>query len=118
MKRYTQSLRLALLATTLVVSSIAFAQPRQNQISTPQNGFWVVESQPKKPCVVSFYNKDNQLVYQETLTKKKLNLNRTTTRESLNSVLEKALQQWTLHPQPANSPLAGNQRWLAAEFGN
>ncbi|GAB3906188.1 hypothetical protein GCM10028803_38160 [Larkinella knui] len=111
--------RLALLATTLFLTLTvsSFGQGRQARLSTaPSAGFWVVESQPKQKCVVFFYNDDNQLIYKEILAKKRLNLKQTKTKESLNAVLEQALQQWAISQKPGGSPIQSDQQWLATEF--
>ncbi|WP_460669702.1 hypothetical protein [Larkinella ripae] len=113
MKRYSH-LRLALVALTLFLSVATFGQNRKT--NTARSGFWVVESQPKKQCTVYFYTDDNQLVYQEVLAKKQLNIKRATTRESLNTVLEQALRQWALNQQSGRESIPTNQQWLAAEF--
>ncbi|MFD1141755.1 hypothetical protein ACFQ4C_11580 [Larkinella insperata] len=109
MKTYS-FIRLALVATSLLLSAATFGQnPSTN---APREGFWVVESQPKKPCTAYFYTNDNQLIYQEALAKKQLNIKRATTRQRLNAVLEQALRQWALNQQA----VPANQQWLASEF--
>lgn len=113
--------RLALFATALwlSLSAFTFSQGRQTRPSTaPRQGFWVVESQPKQNCIVFFYNDDHQLVYKETLAKKRLNLKQAKTRESLNAVLEQALQQWSISQQPGGASMPTDQQWLATEFKN
>ena len=111
--------RMALYATVFFLSlpAFTFGQGRQNRQSiSPRQGFWVVESQPKQNCVVFFYNDDNQLIYKENLAKKRLNLKQAKTRESLNAVLEQALQQWTVSQQPGGAAMRADQQWLATEF--
>lgn len=113
MKTYSQ-LRLAFVATALFLSVAVSGQNRHPDPS--RKGFWVVESQPKKPCTVYFYNNDHQLIYQEVLAKKQLNIRRAATRQSLNAVLDQALRQWAQNQQPDGHPLLANQQWLASEF--
>ncbi|WP_138989794.1 hypothetical protein [Larkinella sp. C7] len=111
--------RLALFATALFLSlsAFSFGQGRQlRQSTSPRQGFWVVESQPKQNCIVFFYNDDNQLIYKENLAKKRLNLKQAKTRESLNAVLEQALQQWAISQQPGGAAMPADQQWLATEF--
>jgi hypothetical protein len=113
--------RSALFATALwlSLSAFTFGQGRQNRQSiSPSRGFWVVESQPKQNCVVFFYNDDDQLVYKETLAKKRLNLKQAKTRESLNAVLEQALRQWAVLQQAGGAALPADQQWLATEIRN
>jgi hypothetical protein len=77
--------RLALFAIALFLSLSAatLGNGRQSRASTsPREGFWVVESQPKQKCVVLFYNNDNQLIYKEVLAKKRLNIKQTKTRKA------------------------------------
>ncbi|KAA9354918.1 hypothetical protein [Larkinella humicola] len=111
--------RRTLFATAFFLSLAAFSlgQGRPNRPSiSPRQGFWVVESQPKQNCVVFFYNDENQLIYKENLAKKRLNLKQAKTRESLNAVLEQALQQWTVSQQPGGAAMPVDQQWLATEF--
>lgn len=111
-------IRLALVATTLFLSVISMGQNRPySTIDAPRDGFWVVESQPKKRCVVHFYNMDSQLIYQEVLGKRHLNIKRPAVRESLNAVLEQAMRQWAINQKTGNETVPTNQQWLAAEFG-
>ena len=101
----------------LSLSAFTFGQGRQTRQSTsPSQGFWVVESQPKQNCVVFFYTNDNQLIYKENLAKKRINLKQAKTREGLNAVLEQALQQWAVSQQPGGAAMPTDQQWLATEF--
>lgn len=109
MKLYSP-IRLAFVATALFLSTATFGQNRP--ADAPREGFWVVESQPKKPCTAYFYTTANQLIYQESLSNKQLNIKRTSTRQRLNAVLDQALRQWALN-QPS---IPANQQWLASAF--
>ncbi|MFC5409628.1 hypothetical protein ACFPMF_09935 [Larkinella bovis] len=111
--------RRAVAATSLLLAltTATFGQGRLSRTNVPPHeGFWVVESQPKKNCTVYFYNDANQLIYQEVLTKKQLNIKRPATQESLNAVLKQALQQWSLGQKTGHEAVPANQQWLAAEF--
>jgi hypothetical protein len=76
----------------LALAAIAgFAKAQQVQL--PVNGYWVVESNKRTPKenTVKFYNLDNVLVYQETVSGKKVKVNNNHTRQVLNSTLQLAL---------------------------
>ncbi|RYY61939.1 MAG: hypothetical protein EOO12_13920 [Chitinophagaceae bacterium] len=61
----------------------------------PTKGYWVVEDNINHPgkAVVYFYNRQNVLVYQETVTCR-INLDRRRTLLRLNRVLEHAVAGW------------------------
>lgn len=58
-----------------------------------KKGFWVVESNAASPKthVIRFYNNDNTLVYKETLSDVKLNLNKARIKMKLKRVLESSV---------------------------
>ncbi|WP_128547716.1 hypothetical protein [Larkinella soli] len=91
----------------------AFGQGPGRSLSAPREGFWVVESRPKQNCVVYFYNNESQLVYQEALNRKRLNIRRVDVHERLNAVLGQALTQWS-----ATRRVQADRNWLAAEFSH
>lgn len=91
--------------------------PAQAQTSKrpepPTLGTWVVESNPKTkaPVVVKFYNESNELIYEETLTKKRLDIKKPNVIASLNRALERAFVHWV-----ATKQFEQNQGWLTASL--
>lgn len=71
------------------------AQERDNFIPrwVSKMGFWVVENNESTPRmhVILFYNNNNVLVYRETLSDVKLNLNRARVKMKLKRVLESSV---------------------------
>lgn len=63
------------------------------KVPMSSNGYWVIESskQTPKQSIVRFYNLNNELVYQETVTGKKLKVDNNRTRIALNNTLQVAL---------------------------
>ena len=59
-------------------------------------GFWNMESNIKSPrtCTIYFYNNSNELVYKETITGKRININRKKIRKDLEAVLVQAVTAW------------------------
>ncbi|RRB02238.1 hypothetical protein [Larkinella rosea] len=111
--------RLTLLAVilSLSVTAATFGQGRQNRLTnSPREGYWVIESQPRQKSVALFYNDDNQLIYKEVLSKKRLNIKQAKTQESLKAVLEQALRQWAVSQKTGGNPIQNDQQWLAAEL--
>ncbi len=85
-----RSLLAAFFCLTLV--SASFARPAQPR-TYPASGFWVVETSPaSRQSLVTFYNDQLQVMYQETLPRR-LNIRREQTQDRLNAVLEKVLEQ-------------------------
>ena len=78
----------------LVLSSMAIVAGAQQKVAMSDKGWWVIENNvhARKQCVVKFYDNASKLVYQETITGKKLRINNDRTRAALNDVLQKALQ--------------------------
>src|SRR6476661_2812569 len=68
----------------LVYTAFALAQKR-----VPDTGCWVVESNIKTPknYIINFYNDKHELIYQEKINGKKINIDKTKTKNTLNSVL-------------------------------
>ena len=68
------------------------AQERDNFIPrwVSKMGFWVVESNKSTPRshIIRFYNNNNVLVYRETLSDVRLNLNKARVKMKLKRVLE------------------------------
>ncbi|GAA4418256.1 hypothetical protein GCM10023187_51500 [Nibrella viscosa] len=114
MKTLFTTLRPASLAIlcALVVPSAAMAQKRDVPVPS-KDGYWVVESakQPTRQTVVRFYNTDNKLLYEERLSRKRLNIRRTKTVIRLNEALDEAMSQWTMTKQ-----IRPEQNLVAAQF--
>jgi hypothetical protein len=76
-------------------------------------GTWVVESnaKTKAPVVVKFYSESNELIYEETLTQKRLDIKKPQVVASLNRALERAFVHWV-----ATKQFEQNQGWLTASL--
>ena len=96
-----------------LISSSVFAQS-DSPMHTPRwvsdKGYWVAESNIHKPQeqTIWFYNNENVLVYKETLTGGKLNLNRGKVKMQLKRVLEASVQSWN-----ATKKLEEDKHYLA-----
>jgi hypothetical protein len=68
----------------------------------PVNGYWVVESNVHTPKnqVVRFYTNNNELVYSETISGRKLNINQRKVKMKLKDVLELAVAAWKKNNYP------------------
>lgn len=66
-------------------------------------GYWVVESNISTPYdqTIHFYTTDDVLVYKETVSGKKLNLNRGSVKMKLKKILESAVISWEKNKKPA-----------------
>lgn len=75
------------------------AQARRPDL--PQAGFWVVETNPKAKTgsVVKFYNDYNQVIYEERLDGKCLDVRRAKTQAMLHRALDKAMVNWLVTKQ-------------------
>lgn len=90
----------------LITASAAHAQS-----GLPEKGFYVLinNKDSMKVTTVQFYNDEQQLIYEERLQGKKLNLDRKKVRRSLNSCLSKALLAWNYKKE-----VLLNKNWVAA----
>ena len=106
-----------LVATALLFSVAAYAQSNDNSktepAATPSKGFWVIESNIHVPdkYVVYFYNSKQQLIYQEKVDGKSLNVSRKKTQKQLNQILDKALANYAAKQAPAN-----DLAWVSASL--
>ncbi|WP_448698067.1 hypothetical protein ACFGVR_14695 [Mucilaginibacter sp. AW1-3] len=75
----------------LLVIASHFANAQKVPMSS--NGYWVIEStkQTPKQSTIRFYNLSNELIYQETVSGKKLKVDNNHTRIALNNTLQVAL---------------------------
>lgn len=98
------------LLTTLTFSVQAQTAKRPEP---PTLGTWVVESnvRTKAPVVVKFYNESNELIYEETLTQKRLDIKKPKVAASLNRAMERAFVHWV-----ATKQFEQNQGWLTASL--
>jgi hypothetical protein len=71
------------------------------KVPMSDKGYWVIESSKQNPkqSVIKFYNLDDKLVYQETITGKKVKIDNNRTRKALNQTLLIALEGKT-HNEP------------------
>ncbi len=81
---------LLLLFSTMAASAQTKKQPM------PAEGFWVIENNVKSPkeSTVFFYNQDQTLIYKESISGKKLNVNRKKIVRRLNNALTQSLIAW------------------------
>lgn len=103
--------RFFLIALLLITASLpAKAQTPKLPIA-PREGFWVVEWIPKnKQCTVRFYTDEQELIYEETISRR-LNIARRQTKQSLNVALDQAMYVWNAtHKAPTN------RQWVALQF--
>lgn len=94
----SKTLLLAGVAALLLTLNVN-AQARRPDL--PQAGFWVVETNPKAKTgsVVKFYNDDKQLIYEEHLDGKCLDVRRSNTVAFLHRALDKAMINWLVTKQ-------------------
>jgi hypothetical protein len=78
-----------LLSLVLSTASSQNKQPRKD-------AYWVIESNLFTPrnSIVYFYNAENQLMYKQTVSGKKLNVNRALVRKKLNDMLNEVNTVW------------------------
>jgi len=78
-----------LILALAVAANFAHAQ----KVPMSDKGYWVIESnkQTPKQNIVRFYNLNSELVYQENINGKRLNVNNNRTRKALNNTLQIAL---------------------------
>lgn len=81
---------LLLLFSTLATSA------QDKKPAMPSEGFWVIENNVKTPkqSTVFFYNQDQTLIYKETISGKRLNVNRKKVVRRLNNALTQSLIAW------------------------
>jgi len=94
MKRKLNLRHLLFLFVLLMPALAVHAQAKLNDL--PEKGFYVLISNKDSvnATTVQFYNDEEQLIYEEKVHGKKLNLSRKKVRLSLNSCLSKALLAW------------------------
>lgn len=114
MKPLINLLRPATLAAlfALTLSTTTLAQKRS--VPEPSRiGYWVVETtkQPLRQTVVRFYSNSHELIYQEDLAKKRLNIHRAKTVGRLNLALSQVMTQWAMTKQ-----FQPDQNLVAAQF--
>jgi len=79
-----------LILTLAIIAHFAQAQ----KVPMSNKGYWVIESNKYTPkqSMINFYNLNNELVYQETITGKKVKIDNNRTRKALNNTLELVLE--------------------------
>src|ERR1700742_3693580 len=78
-----------LILALAAITGFAHAQ----KVPMSDKGYWVIENnkQTPKQNIVKFYNLNSELVYQESINGKKVNVNNNRTRKALNNTLQMAL---------------------------
>jgi hypothetical protein len=99
---------LFLLVFFITTISKTHAQSRQPYL--PDSGFYVLINNKNNmnETKLQFYNNDQQLIYQEIIYNKKLNLRRKKVLRSLNLCLTKAMLTWNDRKEALQ-----NKGWLA-----
>lgn len=84
----------AILISTLLVATLALGTQAQDKKSTAGFPFWVIESNVKTPknSTIKFYNAKQELIYQETITGKRIKTDKPKIQAGLNSILAQLLQ--------------------------
>jgi len=97
---------LALIVLTLISIESLAQQQRKTQPSiprwVPEKGYWVTKTNIHFPLdhLVSFYNNDHVLIYEETLKGVKLNPKKRKLKMKLKKVLEAAVIAWEAKKTP------------------
>lgn len=91
----------------IVISIGARAQEKKE---TANFAHWVIESNVKSPkiSVVKFYNDQQELIYQETISGKRMNIKRTKIKKGLDQALAQLI----------DSPVTKNTTLLASRVKN
>lgn len=78
----------------LIISSGTYAQ--RKRIAMPEEGYWVIVSNVKTPKknTVYFYNPSKQLISQQEIIGKKLNVSKKRIVRELNGMLFQSLTAW------------------------
>lgn len=83
----------------MLLMVIAIGAKAQDKAPTEKADFanWVIESNVKTPNIsmVKFYNAEQELIYQEEITGKVINVNRAKTRNKLNQLLAELVERDT-----------------------
>jgi hypothetical protein len=113
MKRKLNIRHLLFLLVFFISVSETRAQSRQRYL--PDSGFYVLINNKNNmnETTVQFYNDDRQLIYQEIIYKKKLNLSRKKVLRCLNQCLTKAMLAWNYKKEALQ-----NKYWLAGILNN
>ncbi len=82
-------------AFLLVGLSFALNGLAAAQIPTPREGYWVTETNLKQPKItqVRYYNANHELLHEQQITGKKVNIKRPQTVKQLNNNLTNVLNQ-------------------------
>jgi hypothetical protein len=105
--------KIAAVAILLSFGLSSQAQTKLNNTVEIKTGFWQIESNIHSPknSIVYFYNEDKELMYKESITGRRININRKKIRNQLNTVLEQSLLSWE-----REKIMKENQQWLAAKL--
>jgi hypothetical protein len=113
MKRKLNIRHLLFLLVFFITISKTHAQSRQPYL--PDSGFYVLINNKNNmnETKLQFYNDDQQLIYQEIIYNKKLNLRRKKVLRCLNLCLTKAMLAWN-----DKKEVLQNKGWLADILNN
>jgi hypothetical protein len=96
MKKQFQTGIALLLFSFFAFSAAAQEEPATTAKWVSDKGYWVVEGNIHEPLqhTIRFYNNDDVLLYKETLSGVKLNLDKRKVKMKLKKVLESAVIAW------------------------
>ena len=105
MRQKLKSVLSLIILALISIGSLAQLQ-RKTQPSIPKwvsdKGYWIIESNIHTPLdhIVSFYNNDHVLLYQEALTGVRLNPEKRKAKMKLKKLLEAAVFAWERKKKP------------------
>lgn len=87
-----------------------FAQNKPDFV--PEKGYWQLVSnvKNKKNVTVRFFNSNNEMIYEETLTNAKMNPERRKVRRQLYYAFQDAYNQWALSQKISSTDLIAKRR--------
>ncbi|WP_293297116.1 hypothetical protein [Pedobacter sp. UBA4863] len=89
----------AIILTTLLLMATTIATKAQKVQPTKTADFanWVIESNIKTPkiSVIKFYNAQQELIYQEEIKNKRINVNKIKVQKQLNKILAQLVERNT-----------------------
>lgn len=94
----------------MIIVAMSFTSQAQEKLANFPN--WVVESNIKTPrnSTIKFYNEKQELIYQETITGKKINISNKRVQKGLNSILKQLVAKPSPLPS-SNLIMASLKKW-------
>ena len=94
-----------LLLSLAIISTAGYAQ--RKHVAMPDEGYWVIESNVKTPkkSTVYFYTRSQQLIGQQEITGKKLNVTKKKVVKELNGMLFQSLTAWNQKETDKNASM-------------